>query len=363
MSPFSIKFTRIRYYRLLSLTVVLTASLYLKAQEESCTQNLIDAQETFTKGQIEEVPLMLESCLKRGFSKQEKISAYRLLTLSHLYYNRLPEAAEAMQKMLSLDPEYQIRDIDPSEFVNLHSTFRTSPIVIIGPKIGIGGFNLYNITNYNDINPKEATQSYSTGTSLLGGVSIEVPIIKHLSFVTGFYYNLYEYQFKRTILGYSSITATENVTGIQAPFSLQWNILKNRQVTPYVNAGVDLYYLLSAKIGIDRVDTLGDYTDHQVATTDPIDVKSSRNSLNYAYSAGIGVRIKIKGKGYVTFDVRYLRYMKEHVSEENRANDASLTYNYLYTDNSFKKEDFQCLIGYKIPIYLPRQRKSARIEN
>ncbi len=335
----------------------------LKAQEQSCAQSLVDAQEVYASGRIEEVPAILETCLQNGFNKQERVAAYRLLTLCHLYYNRTVEASKTMQELLSIMPEYKIQDIDPSEFINLHSTFRTTPLLIIGAKGGFGGFNFYETTNYNDINSSDYTGTYKPQIALMGGISIEVPIMKELSIVTEFFYNTYKYKFERTVLDYASIKFTEKVTGIEVPLMVQWNIRKNKQAIPYINAGTSMYYILSSEGNIDRNDVFPDEPTRQAPLGTPVDLTASRNKLNFSIAAGAGVRIKdFIGTGYLTIDMRYSRYMKNHVEENKRAEFPNLSYSYLYTDNSFKLENLQFLLGYKLPLYFPRQRKTSRPE-
>lgn len=361
----SIKKDRLTFSKYLLIIVFVYTSVNISAQEESCTQSLVDAQEVFASGRIEEVPGILEGCLERGFNRQEKVAAYRLLTLCHLYYNRNVDAAATMQKLLRIQPEYRIQDIDPSEFINLHSTFRTSPLFIIGVKGGFGTLHFYETTNYNDINSINHNGRYEVGQlpPLMLGLSIEVPILKELSFVSEIYYNQYEYLFKRSVLEYASVEFTETVKGIEIPVMAQWNILKNKQVIPYINAGANFYFTLESTGKIIREDTLSGAVDRDVPGLDNIDLISSRNKFNVAFTTGAGVRIKdVIGNGYLTFDFRYSRYFKNHVEENLRAETPSLSYTYLYTDNSFKMESFQFIVGYKLPIYFCRQRKASRPE-
>ena len=71
--------------RKVSIVLVLLISNIAFAQE-SCTEKLVEANDVFSAGQIELVPELLNSCLESGFTKSEKVSAYRLLTLCHLYF-------------------------------------------------------------------------------------------------------------------------------------------------------------------------------------------------------------------------------------------------------------------------------------
>lgn len=356
-------FLNFRYALNASLLILLMGFVTEIVAQESCTQTLVDAQDVFYSGQIELVPEILEPCLQNGFNREEKVAAYRLLTLCHLYYNHTKEAAGAMQNMLKLKPEYKIQDIDPTEFKNLFETFRRTPIMIVGVKGGLGSFNLYETTNYNDLNSVAYAGTYSPELMLMGGVSVEVPIRPELSFVAEGYYATYSFTFSQYLLNYATVDMNEAVKGIEVPLLFQWNILKDKQVIPYVNVGGSMHFLLGASVGLNRKDTLTGGQSREIALPQDADMFASRNAFNFAFTGGVGVRIKdIVGKGYLTVDIRYSRYFENYVEAENRASNPSLSYSYMYTDNSFKQQNFQYLVGYKFPIYYPKQRKSARIE-
>ncbi len=360
------KYHRTITFRIIISLSLLVGSVHTKAQEEdeeSCSQKLVDAQEVFSNGQIELVPGLLNDCLEKGFSRQEKVTAYRLLTLCHLYYNRNIEASETMQKMLRVEPEYRIQDIDPSEFVNLYSTFRTTPVVIIGLKGGIGLTNIYDVSNYHDINSISDTGKYVTDIIMSFGISAEVPILPSLSFVGDILYFRHSYLFEKTVLDYARMEYNESLSGIEVPLLAQWNILKDQKVTPYINAGGSLQVLLKATSEISRIDTYLEDKSRNEESFNKIDLTNSRNILNYGITAGAGVRIKdFISNGYLTLDVKYTRYLRNNVENTNRSSNDRLSYSYLYTDNSLKLENFQFFLGYKIPIYNPKQKKSVKKE-
>ena len=92
---------------LLSLKIVILVFLLIFTQvkflyaQEDCALSLIKAQKLFDEGVIEEVPGTLAPCLNSGFSKEEKVSAYKLLVLTFLFEDRLNDAQNAMLKLLN----------------------------------------------------------------------------------------------------------------------------------------------------------------------------------------------------------------------------------------------------------------------
>lgn len=323
---------------------------HLSFGQKSCPQKLEEAEELYDMGQINRVEALVNPCLEEGFSKGEKVRAYRLLTLCNLYYNEDEKAKEAMEKLLKVDPEYKIKEFDPSEFRTLHKAFRTIPVFITGIKASVGGMGLYDITNYNDINSTGYSATYKPDISYSAGICFETPIFQEFSVVYEFYYSAYSYSFENKPLDYAEISYKETVSGIDVPVLLQWNILEGNFV-PYVNAGSSFNMLLSSQASFYRRDYEGD--QYREPVTSDIDLTDSRNKYNFSIAAGVGFRWKnFLGRGYLTFDIRYTRYMKTLVNPENRAENPEMMYSYLTTDNVFKIQNTQFLVGYKIPIYI-----------
>ncbi|MBI9052292.1 MAG: outer membrane beta-barrel protein [Bacteroidales bacterium] len=323
--------------------------------QNSCAEKLEEAEKYYESGQIDNVEPLLNDCLEDGFTKEEKARAYRLLTLCKLYYNQDEEAKKSFLELLKVDKEYKIKESDPSEFVNLYKDFRTFPVVIVGVKYGMGLLGLYGLENYNDINSLESNSEYETNMTHSFGLSFETPIFKQLSVSYEFYYYMYSYAFTDTILDYAAIKLNESVSSIDIPILLQWNFLKNDFV-PYANIGMSFNYLLSAKTDIARNDKEGVEYRPGITLSD-MDLTEYRNSFNYAITAGLGFRWKnLIGPGYLTCDIRYSRYLNNYVKPESRAEDSEMLYTGLTTDNVFKMQNMQFLIGYKLPFYKPKHK-------
>lgn len=345
--------------KLTSLIILLLfLSNYAMAQV-SCTEKLGKANAAFEKGQIDEVPEILGNCLSSGFTDDEKVSAYRLLTLCDLYYNRSEEASANMQNMLKINPEYKLQDIDPSEFQKLYGKFRTIPVFIIGIKGALCFNKFYDIQNYNDINSFNSNGKYTNHLGFNGGISLESPITKTFSVVAEAYYNSYSYTFERIILDYATQTIEEDIIGIDVPILGQYNILKEGNIIPYINGGVSVNYMIRSSLSLARKDTLENFSREPASKS--FDMNSARNTLNFGVTGGLGVRIKnVVGKGYITFDARYTRYFLDITNNNERDFYPELTYGLLHTDNSFKLHNVQLYVGYKKPFYIPKLKRSVR---
>lgn len=327
---------------------------YNAFSQETCGEKLKKAEELYEAGQINKVAGLIEGCLQNGFSRAEKVRAYRLLALCNLYYNEDVQAIEAMNNLLKTNPEYVIKPTDPAEFVNLHRTFRTAPVFIVGLKLGMGYFNLYDLKNYNDIQSMAPDGTYQPNNSYSLGVSMEIPVYRALSVGAEWFFSQRAYDYEHTVMDYANVSMSEDIKTIDMPVFLQWNF-RQKDFTPYLNLGVSFSYLLGAQVEYKRTDIDG--KSYREPLISEIDLSNSRNSFNYALSAGAGFRWKnVLGRGYLCFDIRYSRNLKNHVEAAARADDQEAVYSYFTTDNTFKFEDMQLMLGYKLPIYFPKYR-------
>jgi len=328
--------------------------------QQSCTDKLKTAEELYEMGQIDKVEPLLDDCLRNGFDKEQKVKAYRLLALCYLYYNEEEKATTMMAELLKVDPEYRInRSKDPSEFIYLHNKFRTRPVCIIGFKAGGGLLGFADMKNFNDINSAHANGSYQPNASLIGGVSVEVPVYKSLAVSTEVLYNLYSYTYSREqVLNYTDIEMTEDISSLNVPLLLQWNF-EGKDFTPYINAGMNFSLLLKSSATFNRLDSDGTFSQEPISGT--IDLSESRNAMNMGLCGSIGFRWKnILGKGYLSAEVRHVRNLKSHVEAADRAQDLEMVYSYLTTDNTMKMYQTYFFVSYKIPIYLAKQKRKKR---
>ena len=55
------------------------------AQEENCAFRLREAQQLYEAGRIEDIPGMLQPCIERGFTQEERLTAFKLIILCQIY--------------------------------------------------------------------------------------------------------------------------------------------------------------------------------------------------------------------------------------------------------------------------------------
>jgi hypothetical protein len=326
--------------------------------QNNCPQTLKKAQDTYDEGRISEVPELLEECLKTkdGFSKAEKIDAYKLLTLTWLYFNERTKAEETMHHFLVLNPEYEINQaIDPTEFINLYNSFRTTPVLIYGIKVGFNGQDVNVIRNFSIDNSSIKRGNYKSPINMQVGLSFEIPLKKKLSLLTELNLTKKNYQYKDQLLEFSTVEFSEKQTLLEVPLLLHFNLRKNK-FSPYFNLGGTFSYLLSDKAIVTRKDNR-DGTQLDVPGPE-IKITDLRHRLMYNLSIGAGFKFKnLIGNGYLILDLRYNIGLRNIVKPENRGTNPELLYNYLYLDNDFTMNSFVFSIGYSLPKYKPKIKK------
>src|SRR6266699_3655126 len=78
----------------------------LKAQDSGCEQTLNRASAEFEAGRFFDLPSILKGCLEKGFSKEQKIRAYLLLTQAYLVLDNPAAAENSYLQLLKADPEF-----------------------------------------------------------------------------------------------------------------------------------------------------------------------------------------------------------------------------------------------------------------
>ena len=335
-----------------------TLPFYAKAQKD-CALTLKEAQKNYETGLLEKIPLMLGPCIKNGFAKEEKLQALRLIILTNLFEDNAIQADENMEKLLKIEPEYEVNDaVDPIEFINLLNSFQTNPVYTFGVT---GGLNFSKIRVFETFGTADVVNS--PGVYLSNGVGYQVSVTASRHIISGLSVNLdiffsgkkYEYS-NTSDAQYYSLSFQENQTWMGFPLSLTYDFLQSKKLSPYIQFGAVYSYLLSAKSTVIRT-----YNDNSSAdvTGAVIDVQLLRNSWNFWLSGGIGVKYRVK-KGMFLINFTYLRGMQNMVDKSARYSNEELLYKYYYIDDDFTMDNYMISVGFLYSIYQPKKLKQKK---
>src|SRR5882762_5493581 len=151
------------------------ATAQQRQQQTTCAQTLRLARSVYENGRLHELEALLNDCVKADqWTTQERVDAYKLLTLAYIYMEE-PEKADAMMlNILQTDPEFRPDiNIDPAEFVALWGTFRTEPVYRLGVKV-VANATQPNVHQYTPLN--EGTEKYKYGYGFQAGATAEIGI-------------------------------------------------------------------------------------------------------------------------------------------------------------------------------------------
>ena len=340
------------YYNLLLFLVVMGFSR-LSFGQTNCSQVLVDAQNLYEDGKINEIPDFVDPCLKSGFSKDERIEAYKLLSMVYTFMDEDENADQSVLNLLKLDKEYSINpELDPAEFIEVFNTFRTYPIFRVGLKVG-GNTNVFRIfETYETISdPSLNAGTYTSMTGFQGGFSVEIPVKDKIEVVPEVYYILsrgYTWSNNNGITGKPEYT--EEQTWILAPVYFRYKYLKWR-ITPYGDIGGAFGYLLSSKLtDITTQNSSG------TIETPKQDFEDSRNAYNFFVTAGLGAKIKIP-MFHITLECRYnyqVNRMNVLNSDPTPAEN-TVGYENDIPLNSFSMDMITFQVGFMYNIYSPKK--------
>ena len=323
---------------------------------QNCTQTLRNAQRAYDEGRIAEIPNILNVCLRNGFSRDEKIRAYRLLTLSYLYQYEGNSAEKTMLEFLRVVPDYKLTPEDPAPFAKLYKQFRTWPIFLVGFKLGPNFAQPQGMKGYT---PFES--NFSKNSSIIGflfSINGEVFINNKMSLNTGV--NFMINRSRRLISGLDSNlnnnAGTENQIILALPISVTYNFYNKNDLIIYGRGGLATNILLNASISNIPTNTIKDANNNTTTVTPPqglINLNSERRKFNFSLVTGAGLKYKL-GKNFLVFDASYWFGLNDVSKDpwDNTHNGANVFNG--YTSDSFRVNNMSFTMGLLIPIYKPK---------
>lgn len=337
------------------LPIILLIPLYLiaytsNAQLTSCAQTLRLAQSIYEQGRLHEVPVILQTCIQNGFNKQEKVAAYKLLTLTYLYLEEPEKANEAMLNLLRTDHYFEVNEsTDPAEFVALYRTFRTTPVYRIGGKFGVNASSP-NVIEAVRANEGESEYKYKIGIQF--HIAAEIPIRKNFTLAPelGLVQRQFEYtnevEFPDTTFNTAGL---EKQTWISLPINLQYQFDKIK-FKPYISVGVEANYLMGANLNISRT-----RKGYQFIEEKSYNIKDLRENIMLQGLVAAGGRVPLGG-GFVVAEIRF-SYGITAVSSSSSAfsGDGNLPFGYGYADSVFKVNSLSITAGYVYNIFNPKK--------
>ncbi len=335
---------------LLIVYCLLLISIFGNAQTNNCSDKLSQAQQLFESGQIEQIPFLLDSCLNSGFTKDQKIQAYRLLIQTYLFDSNITMADSIMLKLLSQNPDYKIARTDPVEFSELYNNFKVKYQWSAGVLLGANFPRIRVIENYSLFNINKLNSTYSSiGPGIDAGFYGNLYIKNYLWVTGGLDYSSLNY--KRTdinSLKTEQVNFDEYSNWLTIPVTLNHSFL-NTKIKPIAQAGFEIDYLASDNGTIQRLNYTGNTVISNISASS-IDLSGYRNKFNLAFLFGIGA---VMNTDYGLFQLILgdRLTLLTYVNPNTRYSNNNMIYYYQHIDDNFKINNIYLTIGWSHLLY------------
>ncbi len=332
-------------------------SSFVSAQDEQCAFVLREAEKLYNQGLIEEIPNMLSDCINKGFSKEQRLEAYKLIVLSYLFDDQGEKADSSMRFFLNRYPEYEIQPTDPLEFRYLFNSYKTYPLVNLGVNFGVNISNMLVSQNLSGLNQTAGTTEYFTTPGISFGISTVWYLSPRLNLGFDVNYNQVEYTTFDSI-GFLSKNRTiefiERQSFIASPVTLMYKFNPWGRFVPILRMGGSVSYLLSSEGSVYVRYTDNSFNNDQSITD--TDLLALRNKLLYHANAGVGLRYNIK-KGFLFFDARYNFNLNTQLNEESLYDYNNLLFETGFLSDDFRLNNLAISVGYVYSFYVTKKIK------
>ncbi len=320
--------------------------------QDDCATKIQEARKLNDQGMIDEIPGMLAPCMEEGFSRVQKIEAYKLIILAYLFDDNQFEAEKSMLEFLKKFPEYEVSPNDPIEFVYLFESYRTTSVFSFGITAG------FNLTDPRIIEPFSAfdlSQAELKNTMKPGfqvGLGVGRYIRKNMVLNIEFNFTSNQYKFtdeihQPLIDGLSSVSYTEKLFKVEFPVyvAYEFNIKK---VNCYVSLGAS-----AAKItGATGQPSRKFHENMQSLSGESTDISTYRTNMLYSGLAGAGIRYKVP-RGVIAVGLRASFGINNIVASYNN----EFIGKFYYRDDDFSLNTYSLTAGYYFSFYKPKKQR------
>lgn len=338
-------------------TLLLISGYFQLVAQNQCAQSLNSARTLYSEGHFYRVPEVLQECLERGFSREQRIQAYHLLTMAYLYMDEHALAEESYLKLLQLDPEFDVEnDNEHIEIVYLNNKYKTTPIFTLTAQAGVNA-TIPVIINPYDVSQKDpVVYEYGAGYWFGPGVDLSINDKFKVGAELLFRRTSFSYRNKRFEDDNLELKLVHNF--ISLPVSVKYTY-QAENFYPYAYAGVMYDYLISSRGNFEYNNVTEDLGSFNVRSSG-IDMTPLRNQVSLNFVGGIGLKKRIRYY-YVFVEFRFIGGLKNIVDVENRylkadnyLYDFEALFPFTYIDDDMRLNSFSFSIGFEKPFYKPR---------
>lgn len=347
-------------YLKMPMCILISALFSLQALSQeppTCAEKLQSAKSLFDRGQVEQIPELINDCLKNGFNREESLEAYKLLIQVQLFNEKLGQADSAMLSFLRANPEYQVSPTDHSGFVSLFNNFYSKIIIQTSLHLGLSQPFIFMIERGPLMGIPGDKNYKSNAANFFGAIEGKYRVSNRLELNAEIGYS--QLSFSTTEKLSSGITFSEtNIREVQrrieVPLTATYEIFRFGKFTPYARFGFGPAFNISSYAVGDNKPT----DRNNLIPRSGENMKDlSRRLMDVFVQAGSGLKFKTRG-GFMFAEIRsnFGIFDQSEFSGYNSEND-DWRFFYLSGDDRFRLNTLNFNTGYTFIFYKPVRRE------
>ena len=335
-----------------------TLFLFSLNAQTDCGSKIQEAMELYDQGLIDQIPPLLLPCIEEGFTRPQRIEAYKLLIQTYLLDGDQVEAENTMLEFLKKNPEYEISPNDPAEFVYLFDSYRTTSVFSVGFTAGFSLTDPRIIEPFTALDFNNATLSNTMKSGFNVGIGMAQYISRRmlLNIELNFAQNQYSFSDQLNLQNVdgnnvvNQVNFNEKLYRFDIPVTLVYEFYV-RKVHYYLRTGISL-----AKITGDKGQPSRKFSEELPPISgEYINMRDYRKSVILSAIGGAGIRYKIP-RGVISMDVRLNYGLTNIVQADYRYSNPDLLAKYYYVDDDFTLTNISLSAGYYFSFYTPSKQ-------
>lgn len=335
--------------------------------DTNCEQILIQADDEFNAGRFYGIPALLKPCLERGFSNEQKVRAYLLLTQAYLILDDPIAADDSYLKLLKADPEYVANTArDPIDVYYLSKKFTAVPIFTPHLRMGLNTSLPRTIHEISTSGvPLDSKNILKVGFQ--AGIGVDWNLDNHWSLCAEVNYSYKAFKRERSgFFGADEQEILHKQNWADIPMYVKYSD-DSGKIRPFGYAGFAFNFLFSDR-GPNWL-LKNNFSDGSAKESEgPTEIqRSKRNFINRSLVIGGGAKYKV-GKDFIYVDVRYMAGLSNLTNVDNNyyledgSFDPSIN-RYAEVSDLFRLDNLSLSFGYIHPIYNPRKKTKPKLSN
>jgi len=329
---------------------------FSQEEQSECVFSLQRAERLYQEGVVEDIPDLLYDCIEKGFTRDERLTAYKLIMLSYLYDDNLELADQKMQDFLKRYPEYELTPADQDEFAQLFNSYETKAswsVSITGGMV----FTFVGADNtFGAFSTPDSPYDYSSGMGFAVGAGIMKYLAPGLNLNLEFQFLKHEYDYTVTPdfwMTFATSDFTETSSQVVAPLTLSYDFYTGN-FKPFLRLGVMPAYMMMSNKNMGRDYTNESFDDLPRSDQEMIDY---RNIFNVYAVTGAGLKYKIPYAGQVVIDLRFNMGLMNFVNPLERYTVQDQIFRYYGVNDNYRLNFFNVSLGWIYPLYKSKKKQ------